>query len=73
MLVAIIYLATRHAEVNQVMTFNLLQLYELHLPPGAANAGLRRLCACPSRSKFRCFHFTPGCPTPMSKRRRQVR
>jgi NADH-quinone oxidoreductase subunit M len=33
MLVAIIYLATRHAEVNQVMTFNLLQLYELHLPP----------------------------------------
>jgi len=33
MLVAIIYLATRHAQVTQVMTFNLLQLYELRLPP----------------------------------------
>ena len=32
MLVAIIYLATRHAQTTQVMTFNLLQLYELHLP-----------------------------------------
>jgi NADH-quinone oxidoreductase subunit M len=32
MLVAIIYLATRHAEVTQVLTFNLLQLYDLHLP-----------------------------------------
>ena len=28
MLVAIIYLATRHAQVNQVLTFNVLQLYE---------------------------------------------
>jgi NADH-quinone oxidoreductase subunit M len=33
MLVAIIYLAIRHAQVTQVMTFNLLQLYDLHLPP----------------------------------------
>jgi NADH-quinone oxidoreductase subunit M len=32
MLVAIIYLATRHAQMTQVMTFNLLQLYDLHLP-----------------------------------------
>ena len=32
MLVAIIYLATRHAEVTQVLTFDLLQLYDLHLP-----------------------------------------
>jgi NADH-quinone oxidoreductase subunit M len=32
MLVAIIYLATRHAEVTQVLTFNLLELYNLHLP-----------------------------------------
>jgi NADH-quinone oxidoreductase subunit M len=32
MLVAIIYLATRHAQLTQVMTFNLLQLYDLHLP-----------------------------------------
>jgi NADH-quinone oxidoreductase subunit M len=33
MLVAIIYLATRHAEVTQVLTFNLLRIYELRLPP----------------------------------------
>ncbi|HET7007058.1 MAG TPA: NADH-quinone oxidoreductase subunit M [Candidatus Binatia bacterium] len=32
MLVAIIYLATRHAQVTQVLTFNVLQLYDLHLP-----------------------------------------
>ena len=32
MLVAIIYIATRHAQVTQVLTFNVLQLYELHLP-----------------------------------------
>ncbi len=32
MLVAIIYLATRHAEVTQVLTFDLLRLYDLHLP-----------------------------------------
>ncbi|HEX2932258.1 MAG TPA: NADH-quinone oxidoreductase subunit M [Candidatus Binatia bacterium] len=32
MLVAIIYLATRHAEVEQALTFNLLKLYDLHLP-----------------------------------------
>jgi NADH-quinone oxidoreductase subunit M len=32
MLVAIIYLAIRHAQVTQVLTFNLLQLYDLHLP-----------------------------------------
>ena len=32
MLVAIIYLATRYAHVNQVLTFDLLQLYNLHLP-----------------------------------------
>ena len=33
MLLAIIYLAIRHAQVTQVMTFNLLQLYDLHLAP----------------------------------------
>ena len=32
MLVAIIYLATRHAQLTQVLTFDLLQLYNLHLP-----------------------------------------
>jgi NADH-quinone oxidoreductase subunit M len=32
MLVAIIYLATRYAHVNQALTFDLLQLYNLHLP-----------------------------------------
>ena len=32
MLVAIIYLATRHAQLTQVLTFDLLQLYDLHLP-----------------------------------------
>ncbi|MGZ8443890.1 MAG: NADH-quinone oxidoreductase subunit M [Candidatus Binatia bacterium] len=32
MLVAIIYLATRHAQISQVLTFNVLQLYDLHLP-----------------------------------------
>jgi NADH-quinone oxidoreductase subunit M len=32
MLVAIIVLATRHAEETQVLTFNLLRIYELHLP-----------------------------------------
>jgi NADH-quinone oxidoreductase subunit M len=32
MLVAIIYLATRHAQVEQVLTFDLLKLYGLHLP-----------------------------------------
>ena len=32
MLVAIIYLATRYAHVNQTMTFDLLQLYNLRLP-----------------------------------------
>ena len=32
MLVAIIYLATRHAQLTQVQTFDLLQLYNLHLP-----------------------------------------
>jgi len=32
MLVAIIYLATRHAEMEQVLTFDLLKLYDLHLP-----------------------------------------
>ncbi|HEY7317434.1 MAG TPA: NADH-quinone oxidoreductase subunit M [Candidatus Binatia bacterium] len=32
MLVAIIYLATRHAQLTQVMTFDLFQLYDLHLP-----------------------------------------
>jgi NADH-quinone oxidoreductase subunit M len=32
MLVAIIYIATRHAQVTQVLTFNVLQLYDLHLP-----------------------------------------
>ena len=32
MLVAIIYLATRHAQMTQVLTFNLLQLYDAHLP-----------------------------------------
>jgi NADH-quinone oxidoreductase subunit M len=32
MLVAIIYLATRYAQVTQVLTFDLLQLYNLHLP-----------------------------------------
>ena len=32
MLVAIIYLATRHAQETQVLTFNVLQLYDLHLP-----------------------------------------
>jgi NADH-quinone oxidoreductase subunit M len=33
MLVAIIYLATRHAQETQVLTFDLLRIYELHLPP----------------------------------------
>jgi NADH-quinone oxidoreductase subunit M len=32
MLVAIIYLATRHAQLTQVQTFDLLQLYQVHLP-----------------------------------------
>lgn len=32
MLVAIIYLATRHAHVDQVVTFDLLHIYNLHLP-----------------------------------------
>ena len=32
MLVAIIYLATRHAQTAQTMTFNLLQIYDLRLP-----------------------------------------
>jgi NADH-quinone oxidoreductase subunit M len=32
MLVAIIYLATRHAQLTQVLTFNVLHLYDLHLP-----------------------------------------
>ena len=32
MLVAIIYLATRHAQVTQVLTFDLLRIYNLHLP-----------------------------------------
>jgi NADH-quinone oxidoreductase subunit M len=32
MLVAIIYLANRYAQVNQTMTFDLLQLYDLRLP-----------------------------------------
>jgi NADH-quinone oxidoreductase subunit M len=32
MLVAIIYLATRHAQVTQTLSFNLLQIYNLHLP-----------------------------------------
>jgi NADH-quinone oxidoreductase subunit M len=32
MLVAIIYLATRHAEMEQALTFDLLKLYDLHLP-----------------------------------------
>ncbi|HYA28457.1 MAG TPA: NADH-quinone oxidoreductase subunit M [Acidobacteriota bacterium] len=32
MLVAILYLATRHAQVEQVLTFDLLHLYNLHLP-----------------------------------------
>jgi len=32
MLVAIIYLATRHAQLTQVLTFDLLQLCDLHLP-----------------------------------------
>jgi NADH-quinone oxidoreductase subunit M len=32
MLVAIIYLATRHAQLTQVLTFDLLQLYDVHLP-----------------------------------------
>ena len=32
MLVAIIYLAARHAETTQVLTFNLLELYKLDLP-----------------------------------------
>jgi NADH-quinone oxidoreductase subunit M len=32
MLVAIIYLATRHAQVTQVLTFDLLRIYALHLP-----------------------------------------
>jgi NADH-quinone oxidoreductase subunit M len=33
MLVAIIYLATRYAQVEQVLTFDLLKLYGLQLPP----------------------------------------
>jgi NADH-quinone oxidoreductase subunit M len=32
MLVAIIYLASRYAQVNQTVTFDLLQLYDLRLP-----------------------------------------
>jgi NADH-quinone oxidoreductase subunit M len=32
MLVAIIYLASRHAEAEQALTFDLLRLYGLHLP-----------------------------------------
>ncbi len=32
MLVAIIYLATRHAQLTQVFTFDLLELYDLNLP-----------------------------------------
>jgi NADH-quinone oxidoreductase subunit M len=32
MLVAIIYLATRHAHVAQTVSFNLLEIYNLHLP-----------------------------------------
>jgi NADH-quinone oxidoreductase subunit M len=32
MLVAIIYLATRYAQVEQTLTFDLLKLYTLHLP-----------------------------------------
>src|SRR4029450_2429650 len=32
MLVAIIYLAARHAEAEQALTFDLLKLYDLHLP-----------------------------------------
>jgi NADH-quinone oxidoreductase subunit M len=32
MLVAIIYLATRHAHVTQSLSFDLLQIYNLHLP-----------------------------------------
>jgi NADH-quinone oxidoreductase subunit M len=32
MLVAIIYLATRHAQTDQALTFDLLKLYGLHLP-----------------------------------------
>ena len=32
MLIAIIYLATRHAELAQTITFNLLQIYDLRLP-----------------------------------------
>ncbi len=32
MLVAIIYLTTRHAQVTQVLTFDLLRIYALHLP-----------------------------------------
>jgi NADH-quinone oxidoreductase subunit M len=32
MLVAIIYLATRHAQITQVFTFNLLEIYKLDLP-----------------------------------------
>jgi NADH-quinone oxidoreductase subunit M len=32
MLVAIIYLAARHAHVTQNLTFNLLEIYKLHLP-----------------------------------------
>lgn len=33
MLVGIIYLAARYAELEQVLTFDLLKLYELRLPP----------------------------------------
>ncbi len=32
MLVAIIYLATRHAQITEVLTFDLLRIYQLHLP-----------------------------------------
>jgi len=32
MLIAIIYLAMRHAQVEQALTFDLLKLYDLHLP-----------------------------------------
>ncbi|MBI4523875.1 MAG: NADH-quinone oxidoreductase subunit M [Deltaproteobacteria bacterium] len=34
MLVAIIYLATRNAQVTQTLTFDLLRMYNLHLPFG---------------------------------------
>ncbi len=34
MLVAIIYLVTRYAQVTQTLTFDLFRIYGLHLPPG---------------------------------------